>query len=1158
MILSQSTEGLNRHPENLASTAIGLTHTTQFLEARKSEYLNFDYYDLYARALKILQIQIYLIFKISLTYFCINHPMYEKFVPKKYFSYSPENFLPEEYEIWSFIEDPKFMYRFSIRNYECFEGLFTLNMPFFPDKFNKYGIVTNISQDDDSPLMPYIKSKTNTFKHNFKSKLNLSKSLHRIDSINLEKIENFMTKKFTYKGLSYYDKTECLYSDDVYLHQMDEKLNYKEFCNLLITGHTSNGPGKLVLEDIKLFNSNLTNKKIEKKLMKVKQKELKKLLKEEQRQEKSKLIRSNPILNLDDNVTINRKMDIPSSRSNPLLIDHNSLTTSSRHSTLLSNSITRDDCNKSKLISDANFNVPESALYYLGKEGEFNKEIRLIHLKLLVDKIKSSYKVQNKYYNNSSWCHVELIQKSSKQSSFYSDLCKYSNFKANVNDDKIFYYNSDSELVRKGWYLPVHPNLLFNLLSKYLETRNDGNLHIPRRKFVKNSVIYDPIVVYSTENIIKKNFAVTVREKNINHNIAPVNVDTVEVLENSVEATVNVNENVNENIMRVIIDENAGMNSNVLWADSFPVDESSSPTPEVSPVDAISPNISTDTTVNANDNVDENVENIVEQVPIDMTDDALLVDEKNPVDEVSSPTPEVSPVDAIFPNISTDITVNANDNVDENVENIVEQVPIDMTDDALLVDEKNPVDKSSSPLLQVSPVDKFSPNLASSSFTSHIASNTQADAYSSNSSIPLICTTEDVINLELPTRNDSICFANIDSKISNMDDKNKMLNLPPKKIINEVSYIKEEENYSKNDKNDSNDVVNRKFLNRREDKVPQYILDVLYRNDYSSSSESSSDSHDVPQVNPYSLNMRLLHLVTPSWYLNGRLQAIRNHILNQKQICSNEDDFYLKTSPYILLSIGYIEEYIEAYKKKYSFVSAPENLQKVFEAHVDLLECLIWMVKKRNWDVINRSSFGFKLNPYFSYEEIAKHRMMKTNPYDTDQTKLNIKYSDYILSAFPYAVKRHILELREEFKEEREYYREVSLYILWAYDEVEKYIDNHFKKYAYFHSSSDNRDDLQSHYRILDCLNWIINHLSWNRMMNKSIVQSNAIQLLLDPFASAEENTENGNSLSGINDESKNYSDATNTKKNVLVNTSDDSDDSSQDGFSIVDMYADM
>ncbi|OXT12997.1 hypothetical protein B9K06_26220, partial [Bacillus sp. OG2] len=100
------------------------------------------------------------------------------------------------------------------------------------------------------------------------------------------------------------------------------------------------------------------------------------------------------------------------------------------------------------------------------------------------------------------------------------------------------------------------------------------------------------------------------REKNINHNIAPVNVDTVEVLENSVEATVNVNENVNENIMRVIIDENAGMNSNVLWADSFPVDESSSPTPEVSPVDAIFPNISTDITVNANDNVDENVENI--------------------------------------------------------------------------------------------------------------------------------------------------------------------------------------------------------------------------------------------------------------------------------------------------------------------------------------------------------------------------------------------------------------------------------------------------------------------------------------------------------------------------------------------------------------------
>lgn len=270
----------------MASTAIALTGTTQFIEARRSDYKLFKTSDLWARATTILQTQFFMLYQWSLVRFLIAHPPAEAFIPHKYYLVGVQNFTPEESDIRLYLQDPKFLWRFSVRNYGYFAKIFGRYLPFysFTDGFADGKFATY--QDDDSPLMPYIRSSGEVVKFTLKHKLKLSQSLNS-HGVKLERIIQ-IESKFQAKILTPFEKSEYLHSDDFHLHLMDGDFDYVDFVQTLITGHTFRGPGALLQMDIQQSNQLLKDKKMNKKLMKREKKKLKKESKEVKKNDKLK------------------------------------------------------------------------------------------------------------------------------------------------------------------------------------------------------------------------------------------------------------------------------------------------------------------------------------------------------------------------------------------------------------------------------------------------------------------------------------------------------------------------------------------------------------------------------------------------------------------------------------------------------------------------------------------------------------------------------------------------------------------------------------------------------------------------------------------------------------------------------------------------------
>ena len=267
----------------MASTAIALTGTTQFIEARRSDYKLFKTSDLWARANTILQIQFFMLYQWSLVRFLIAHPTAEVFIPHKYYLVGIQNFTPEESDIRLYLQEPKFLWRFSIRNYGYFAKVFGRYLPFysFTDGFADGKFATY--QDDDSPLMSYIRSSGEIVKFTLKHKLKMLQSLNS-HGVRLERIKQ-IESKFQAKILTPFEKSEYLHSDDFHLHLMGGDFDYMDFVQTLITGHTFRGPGDLLQMDIQQTNQLLKDEKTEKKVMK---KEKKKLKKESEEQRKNK------------------------------------------------------------------------------------------------------------------------------------------------------------------------------------------------------------------------------------------------------------------------------------------------------------------------------------------------------------------------------------------------------------------------------------------------------------------------------------------------------------------------------------------------------------------------------------------------------------------------------------------------------------------------------------------------------------------------------------------------------------------------------------------------------------------------------------------------------------------------------------------------------
>lgn len=95
--------------ESFCSKAISHTGTTQFVEAQRSNYQRFEVKDLFARAKKIVQVQTFMIYQLSLIRFYIQHLVSEWFIGLKYFDINPKNFDPTDKEVKSYVDNPIFL-----------------------------------------------------------------------------------------------------------------------------------------------------------------------------------------------------------------------------------------------------------------------------------------------------------------------------------------------------------------------------------------------------------------------------------------------------------------------------------------------------------------------------------------------------------------------------------------------------------------------------------------------------------------------------------------------------------------------------------------------------------------------------------------------------------------------------------------------------------------------------------------------------------------------------------------------------------------------------------------------------------------------------------------------------------------------------------------
>ena len=220
---------------DVAPTTLTVCGTAQMKEARNSNYANFKKRDLRKDATDILKFQLLMFYQWALTRYCVENPLRVKQIRKDAFQITVDNFDIDDAEIDKYLENPKFMWRFSVRNYEFFLTFFKSNKKskLFYSRFDTADI-------DDSPLLDYIKPIKNYMKDKFKKTFTSKKvtAMKKAYDFDITLITNFMKKHF--EPLNQFKTSEFLFSDDYYLHEVQPDAEYEDFICHLICGQTKN------------------------------------------------------------------------------------------------------------------------------------------------------------------------------------------------------------------------------------------------------------------------------------------------------------------------------------------------------------------------------------------------------------------------------------------------------------------------------------------------------------------------------------------------------------------------------------------------------------------------------------------------------------------------------------------------------------------------------------------------------------------------------------------------------------------------------------------------------------------------------------------------------------------------------------------------------
>lgn len=199
---------------NLYPSSLNLFGTIQFIQAHKTGYFGFSIDDLTQPAKIILQRQAYLLFSWAvLRYCCTLSNRKARAKLKKFNNINPDNFAPNENEIFLYIKNPKFLWRFSTINYKNITKLLNSDNKHIKELeiFTTYG--------DSSAIVPFIEN-----------------SGIKADVINFD---------FKFKFTAY-EVSEYLYSDDYHLHLMDEITNYNEFLQIILSGQCKRYKSKIL------------------------------------------------------------------------------------------------------------------------------------------------------------------------------------------------------------------------------------------------------------------------------------------------------------------------------------------------------------------------------------------------------------------------------------------------------------------------------------------------------------------------------------------------------------------------------------------------------------------------------------------------------------------------------------------------------------------------------------------------------------------------------------------------------------------------------------------------------------------------------------------------------------------------------------------------
>lgn len=217
-------------------------------------------------AIKILQNQAFLLFKISLIRFKIEYPKEGEKINDRVYNMKPEDFTPDDYEIEEFIKRPKFMWRFSFNTYAFFcsnfSNIVTENCKKELLKYldqadlDKCSNVINLRHIglDISGIPNYLSDKSDHVKNKIR-KFFFRPIKHHVNKKKLSQISDIacrFSSKFDYNIIK--DLIEN--SPDYYIHLMNRK-NFNEihFIQCLITGYSSIGPCDLII-----YRDNYINK----------------------------------------------------------------------------------------------------------------------------------------------------------------------------------------------------------------------------------------------------------------------------------------------------------------------------------------------------------------------------------------------------------------------------------------------------------------------------------------------------------------------------------------------------------------------------------------------------------------------------------------------------------------------------------------------------------------------------------------------------------------------------------------------------------------------------------------------------------------------------------------------------------------------------------